>query len=294
MGRHDRPRQGVRHRSLLRRLHEPPRRVRRDDRAVVGRSDDRQALRVGFSRHHRRRHGADGARSCSTCSASSGSRPLRADHSAACRHSNGRSCTPIRSTRSSRSPAPTRSSRRAIAWNAIARNAIMADPDWQGGHYYGTARRPDGGMGVARMVGHITYLSAQGLGDKFGQAAAVRRRHSLHADGAGVRGRELPAASGRHVREAVRREHVPLYVAGADVFRSRAAVRQRIAGARATQRIGAYAADRVQLGLAVSAVGVGGACRRPSRPSGRTSSCISSKRLTGTTASCWKRTGRRR
>ena len=54
-----------------------------------------------------------------------------------------------------------------IAWNAIARNAIMADPDWQGGHYYGTARRPDGGMGVARMVGHITYLSAQGLGDKF-------------------------------------------------------------------------------------------------------------------------------
>ena len=56
-----------------------------------------------------------------------------------------------------------------IAWNAIARNAITADPDWQGGHYYGTARRPDGGMGVARMVGHITYLSAQGLGDKFGR-----------------------------------------------------------------------------------------------------------------------------
>jgi homoserine O-acetyltransferase len=54
-----------------------------------------------------------------------------------------------------------------VAWNAIARNAIMADPDWQGGHYYGTARRPDGGMGVARMVGHITYLSAQGLADKF-------------------------------------------------------------------------------------------------------------------------------
>jgi homoserine O-acetyltransferase len=54
-----------------------------------------------------------------------------------------------------------------VAWNAIARNAIMADPDWQGGHYYGTARTPDGGMGVARMVGHITYLSAKSLGDKF-------------------------------------------------------------------------------------------------------------------------------
>jgi homoserine O-acetyltransferase len=54
-----------------------------------------------------------------------------------------------------------------VAWNAIARNAIMADPAWQGGHYYGTGRKPDAGMGVARMVGHVTYLSAQSIGDKF-------------------------------------------------------------------------------------------------------------------------------
>ena len=56
-----------------------------------------------------------------------------------------------------------------VAWNAIARNAITSDPDWQGGHYYGTGRAPNAGMGVARMVGHITYLSAQSLGDKFGR-----------------------------------------------------------------------------------------------------------------------------
>jgi homoserine O-acetyltransferase len=56
-----------------------------------------------------------------------------------------------------------------VAWNAIARNAIVSDPDWQGGHYYGTGRKPDAGMGVARMVGHITYLSAKSLGDKFGR-----------------------------------------------------------------------------------------------------------------------------
>jgi homoserine O-acetyltransferase len=56
-----------------------------------------------------------------------------------------------------------------IAWNAIARNAITADPDWQGGHYYGTGRAPTAGMGVARMVGHITYLSAASLNDKFGR-----------------------------------------------------------------------------------------------------------------------------
>jgi len=56
-----------------------------------------------------------------------------------------------------------------VAWNAIARSAITADPDWQGGHYHGTGRAPHAGMGVARMVGHITYLSALSLNDKFGR-----------------------------------------------------------------------------------------------------------------------------
>ena len=56
-----------------------------------------------------------------------------------------------------------------VAWNAIARNAITADPDWQSGHYYGTGRAPNAGMGVARMVGHITYLSSMSLNDKFGR-----------------------------------------------------------------------------------------------------------------------------
>jgi homoserine O-acetyltransferase/O-succinyltransferase len=56
-----------------------------------------------------------------------------------------------------------------VAWNAIARNAITADPDWQGGHYYGTGHAPNAGMGVARMLGHITYLSAGALGTKFGR-----------------------------------------------------------------------------------------------------------------------------
>jgi homoserine O-acetyltransferase/O-succinyltransferase len=56
-----------------------------------------------------------------------------------------------------------------LAWNAIARNAIMADPDWQDGHYHGTGRAPKGGLGLARMVGHMTYLSAGSLGSKFGR-----------------------------------------------------------------------------------------------------------------------------
>ena len=56
-----------------------------------------------------------------------------------------------------------------VAWNAIARNAITADPSWQGGHYYDTGRAPAAGMGVARMLGHITYLSAPALRLKFGR-----------------------------------------------------------------------------------------------------------------------------
>ena len=56
-----------------------------------------------------------------------------------------------------------------MAWNAIARESILRDPDWQGGHYHGTGRAPDAGMGVARMVGHVTYLSAPALDGKFGR-----------------------------------------------------------------------------------------------------------------------------
>ena len=56
-----------------------------------------------------------------------------------------------------------------LAWNAIARIAITDDPDWQGVHYYDTDRAPTAGMGVARMLGHITYLSASALQAKFGR-----------------------------------------------------------------------------------------------------------------------------
>ncbi|NJP96083.1 homoserine O-acetyltransferase [Nonomuraea sp. FMUSA5-5] len=56
-----------------------------------------------------------------------------------------------------------------VAWNAIAREAILRDPAWQGGRYHGTGRAPDAGMGIGRMVGHITYLSAPALEVKFGR-----------------------------------------------------------------------------------------------------------------------------
>jgi homoserine O-acetyltransferase len=67
---------------------------------------------------------------------------------------------------------------RGVAWNAIARNAIMADPDWHGGYYYGTGRSPVAGIGIARMVGHVTYLSAQSMGEKFGSRLQEREDYS--------------------------------------------------------------------------------------------------------------------
>src|SRR6202453_3944755 len=56
-----------------------------------------------------------------------------------------------------------------VAWNAIAREAIMRDPAWQGGDYHGTEDVPNAGMAIARMIGHITYPAAPGLSDKFGR-----------------------------------------------------------------------------------------------------------------------------
>jgi homoserine O-acetyltransferase len=56
-----------------------------------------------------------------------------------------------------------------VAWNAIAREAIMRDPAWREGRYHDVDDGPDAGMGVARMIGHITYLSGAALDAKFGR-----------------------------------------------------------------------------------------------------------------------------
>ena len=227
VGRHDRSRQGLRHRSLLRRQHQPARRLPRHDRAVVDEPGDRPAVRIGLSGHHRRRHGARRARVPRRARHRRGSPRSPADRSAACRRSSGRSCYPdqvdaIVAIASTHALQP-----QGVAWNAIARNAITADPDWQGGHYYGTGRAPNAGMGVARMVGHITYLSAKSLGDKFGRRLqfADDIRYTLTEPEFEVESYLRHQADS--LRQALRREHLPLHVAGADLLRPRAAVRRR-------------------------------------------------------------------
>ena len=55
-----------------------------------------------------------------------------------------------------------------IAFNEVGRQAVMADYKWNGGDYYG-ASSPDKGLAVARMVGHITYMSDVSMAEKFGR-----------------------------------------------------------------------------------------------------------------------------
>jgi homoserine O-acetyltransferase len=62
----------------------------------------------------------------------------------------------------------SRHSALAIAFNEVARQAIMADPNWNEGHYY-SGKKPDMGLALARMIGHITYLSDESMRLKFGR-----------------------------------------------------------------------------------------------------------------------------
>jgi homoserine O-acetyltransferase len=61
-----------------------------------------------------------------------------------------------------------RHSAQQIAFNEVGRQAIMADPDWNEGNYYGK-KLPGRGLSVARMVGHITYMSDESMKEKFGR-----------------------------------------------------------------------------------------------------------------------------
>lgn len=57
-----------------------------------------------------------------------------------------------------------------IAFNEVARSAILSDPDFHGGDYYAHGVKPRRGLRVARMIGHITYLSDDDMAEKFGRA----------------------------------------------------------------------------------------------------------------------------
>ncbi|MFM1908525.1 MAG: hypothetical protein RLZZ591_2202 [Pseudomonadota bacterium] len=72
-----------------------------------------------------------------------------------------------------------------IAFNEVARRAIVTDPDFHEGHFYRHGTVPKRGLRIARMIGHITYLSDDVMNEKFGRqlrAAALAESAGQHSD----------------------------------------------------------------------------------------------------------------
>jgi len=69
-----------------------------------------------------------------------------------------------------------------IAFNAVGRNAIISDPAWQNGDYYDKEQKPDRGLSIARMVGHITYLCEEAMHKKFGRKLQNKTKPDFNMD----------------------------------------------------------------------------------------------------------------
>ncbi|MFL9840025.1 homoserine O-acetyltransferase [Sphingomonas sp. ST-64] len=74
-----------------------------------------------------------------------------------------------------------RHSAQNIAFHEVGRQAVMADPNWNGGAYY-NGEPPASGLAVARMAAHITYLSEAGLTEKFGRKLQAREAKTFGFD----------------------------------------------------------------------------------------------------------------
>lgn len=80
-------------------------------------------------------------------------------------------CLPIAAT--------SRLSPQALAFDAVGRHAILTDPKWNNGNYY-QGPFPDDGLSVARMIGHITYLSEESMNQKFGRNLQNKKEYTYN------------------------------------------------------------------------------------------------------------------
>ena len=76
----------------------------------------------------------------------------------------------------------SRLSPQAIAFNAVGRNSIISDPNWNNGDYYDKQEKPDRGLSTARMVGHITYLCEEAMYNKFGRRLQDKDHYDFNFD----------------------------------------------------------------------------------------------------------------
>ena len=158
----------------------------------------------------------------------------------------------------------SRHSAQQIAFNEVGRQAIMADPDWCEGNYY-DKKPPARGLSVARMVGHITYMSDDSMREKFGRRfrtqeplpdfssvfeveSYLRYRGSQFVD-------RFDANSYLYITKAM-----DLF----DVTNGHGSLAPLL-GAHAV----AFSGDQLHLGLAVPDVSVARDCQRAARPQSR-------------------------
>ncbi len=104
-----------------------------------------------------------------------------------------------------------------IAFNDVARQAILTDPDFHGGDYYAHGVVPKRGLRVARMIGHITYLSDDDMAEKFGRA--LKADDLAFGFGAEFQIESYLRYQGDEVLRVLRREHVPADHEGARLLR---------------------------------------------------------------------------
>jgi homoserine O-acetyltransferase len=78
--------------------------------------------------------------------------------------------------------ATARHSAQNIAFHEVGRQAIMADPAWRNGDYHAHGKGPEAGLAVARMAAHITYLSEEGMHEKFGRRLQDRESKTFGFD----------------------------------------------------------------------------------------------------------------
>ena len=190
-----------------------------------------------------------------------------------------------------------------IAFHEVGRQAIFADPDWQGGRYWASGCIPARGLAVARMCAHITYLSEEALTRQVRPAAAERAEGPERGDRPvrrDVRGAELSTAPGIHVRAAVRCQFVSDDHAGDGLLRPGGGLRRRRAQCVQGHE-DAVPADVVHLGLAVpdggkprdrtgAQIGQGRTCRSSRSPPTRatTRSCWTSRIFTARWRGSWR------
>ena len=179
-----------------------------------------------------------------------------------------------------------RHSAQQIAFNEVGRQAIMADPDWCDGEYY-DKKPPARGLSVARMVGHITYMSDESMREKFGRKLREKEKFGFDF------GVDFEVESYLRYRgnQFVSRfdANSYLYITKAeDYFDLTNGTGQT--DRRVPYRRHALSGDQLHLGLAVPELPVAGDCARAAAASTATWRTAICNRITATTrfSSTWR------